>query len=202
MSDKKRQRRKDARPEEIVSAALEEFASKGYAGTSMGSIAVRAGIARSTIYLYFEDKEAVIEAAFKDRVETAIRTSMEHASLVEGPFDEVLRTMLTGVLNRFLEPDRLILFKVLITEGQQFPSLLERYHATTMANAKQLLSNLLAIGVRRGELRKEALDYDHRLIIAPIIVTAMWQLTFETIDPIDRDKFIAQYVDLLSRALR
>ena len=96
MSDKKRQRRKDARPEEIVSAALEEFATKGFAGTSMGSIAGRAGIARSTVYLYFEDKEAVIEAAFKDRVETAIRTSMEQASLVEGPFDEILRTIDSG----------------------------------------------------------------------------------------------------------
>lgn len=202
MPPKKRQRRKDARPEEIVAAALEEFANKGFAATSLGSIAARAGIARSTIYLYFEDKEAVIEAAFRDHVEGAIRLSMDEAIAVDGPFDAVLRTMVTGIFNRFLEPDRLVLFKVLLTEGQQFPSLMERYHATTMANAKRLLSALLALGVARGEIREDALDYDHRIIIAPMILTAMWQLTFEQVDPIDRPRFIDQYVDFLSRALK
>jgi len=202
MTAKKRQRRKEARPEEIVSAALEEFANKGFAGTSMGSIASRAGIARSTIYLYFEDKEAVVEAAFKDRVETAIRFSITRAMDVDGPFEAMLRTMLDGVFSRFLQPDTLVLFKVLLTEGQQFPELLRRYHATTMSNSKALLRQLLELGVARGDVRPEALEYDHRLIIAPVILTAMWQLTFEQIDPINLPGFTDQYVDMLSRALK
>ncbi len=54
----KRQRRKDARPDEIISAALLEFDEKGYAATSMGSIAARARIARSTVYKILEDERA------------------------------------------------------------------------------------------------------------------------------------------------
>ncbi len=202
MREKKRQRRKEARPEEIISAALKEFANNGFAGTSIGSIATRAGIARSTIYVYFEDKEAVFEGAFKDRIERAIRISINQAADINGPFDAVLRTMLERVFNSFLQPDALVLFKVLLTEGQQFPTLLERYHATTMANAKRMLTQLLTLGVDRGEVRPDVLDYDHRLIIAPVIVTAVWRLTFEKIDPIDLPSFTDQYVDMLSRVLR
>ena len=121
---------------------------------------------------------------------------------VDGPFEAILRTMLDGVFSRFLQADTLVLFKVLLTEGQQFPELLRRYHATTMANSKALLGQLLELGVSRGDVRPEALDYDHRLIIAPVILTAMWQLTFAQVDPIHLPGFMDQYVDMLSRALK
>ena len=68
MPNVKRTRRKDARPEEIIDAALAEFAEVGYSAASMARIAARAGIARSTIYLYYADKEALISAAFEARL--------------------------------------------------------------------------------------------------------------------------------------
>jgi AcrR family transcriptional regulator len=46
-------RRKDARPSEIIAAALESFTERGFAATRLDDIAARAGVTRGTLYLYF-----------------------------------------------------------------------------------------------------------------------------------------------------
>src|SRR5262249_43128816 len=52
-----RAERQAARREAILSAALDEFAARGFADTRLDDIAARAGVAKGTIYLYFRDKE-------------------------------------------------------------------------------------------------------------------------------------------------
>src|SRR5512144_3225702 len=56
------------RRDAIVSAALEEFATRGYAATRLDDVARRAGVAKGTIYLHFKDKEAL----FEELIRTAI----------------------------------------------------------------------------------------------------------------------------------
>jgi AcrR family transcriptional regulator len=53
------QRRKSARPGEILQAALVVFSQKGYSATRMEDIAALAGITKGTIYLYFQSKEDI-----------------------------------------------------------------------------------------------------------------------------------------------
>ncbi len=52
------------REQQILDAALAVFAQKGYGDTRIGDIADAVGIAKGTIYLYFESKEALFEAVF------------------------------------------------------------------------------------------------------------------------------------------
>ena len=62
------QRRKDARPEELVAAALEVFVERGYEGTTLADVARRAGVTKGTIYLYFENKEALFKAVVRETI--------------------------------------------------------------------------------------------------------------------------------------
>ena len=55
---------RDEREQEILDAALTVFAQKGYGDTRIGDIANAVGIAKGTIYLYFESKDALFEAVF------------------------------------------------------------------------------------------------------------------------------------------
>jgi AcrR family transcriptional regulator len=55
---------RDEREQQILDAALAVFAQKGYGDTRIGDIANAVGIAKGTIYLYFESKEALFEAVF------------------------------------------------------------------------------------------------------------------------------------------
>lgn len=59
-------RRKEARPEEITSAALELFVERGYAATRLEDVAARAGISKGTLYLYFANKEELFKAVVRE----------------------------------------------------------------------------------------------------------------------------------------
>jgi AcrR family transcriptional regulator len=63
------ERRKEETRREILAAALECFAERGYHPTGIGDIAARVGIAHGTFYLYFENKRAIVEAVLADLIE-------------------------------------------------------------------------------------------------------------------------------------
>ena len=58
-------RRKEARPKEILAAALALFAERGFAATRLDDVALRAGVTKGTLYLYFPNKEELFEAVVR-----------------------------------------------------------------------------------------------------------------------------------------
>ena len=52
----KRERRKEARPGELLAAALDLFVEKGFAATRSEEVAARAGVSKGTLFLYFPSK--------------------------------------------------------------------------------------------------------------------------------------------------
>src|SRR6188508_718730 len=87
-------RRKDARPQEILEAALAAFAERGFAAARMDDIAERARVSKGTIYLYFESKEAVFRALIQ---ETLAKRVSDFAAVVRdhrGPVAPLLRELL------------------------------------------------------------------------------------------------------------
>src|SRR3954462_15387664 len=58
-------RRKDARPGEILDAALDCFAERGFAATRLDDVAARAGGTKGTAYLYFNSKEELFRAVIR-----------------------------------------------------------------------------------------------------------------------------------------
>ncbi len=60
-SGDKRSARKGERREAILAAALDEFSARGFADARLDDVAVRAGVAKGTIYLYFPDKESLFQ---------------------------------------------------------------------------------------------------------------------------------------------
>ncbi len=53
---------REERREELLACARQVFAEKGYHGATVDDIAARAGVARGTFYLYFDDRRTVFEA--------------------------------------------------------------------------------------------------------------------------------------------
>ena len=197
----KRQRRKDLRPEEIISAALLEFHEKGYAATSMGSIAARAKIARSTVYLYFPDKEALIRQAFEDRIAAIFDRVQVDPVMPDGDFEQVFRAMLTLVYTEMVGSDAVGLLRILIAEGARMPALAQVYHETVLSRVDAILGRMVAGGIRSGDLRPEVAAFDRKIIVAPVLVAAVWRLTFDAFDPLDMPRYIEGHVDLLTKGL-
>lgn len=71
---------KSARREQVLAAAIAEFAAGGYAATSTESIAQRAGISQAYLFRLFPNKKAVFLAAANqgfDVVENTFRAAAE-----------------------------------------------------------------------------------------------------------------------------
>ena len=64
----KRERRKEARPGELLQAALELFVEKGYAATRAEEVATRAGVSKGTLFLYFSSKEDLFKAVIQSNL--------------------------------------------------------------------------------------------------------------------------------------
>ena len=83
-------RRKDSRPGEILEAALDCFAERGFAATRLEDVAARAGVTKGTAYLYFKNKEELFKAVVSGYLVPAIE-QFEAAARAPGPVSELLR---------------------------------------------------------------------------------------------------------------
>ena len=70
-------RDKENRPTEIINSALKLFEKKGFESTTFSDIAKDCNIARSTIYLYFTDKNDLLEKAMIARISEETNTFFE-----------------------------------------------------------------------------------------------------------------------------
>ena len=56
----------DDKPRRILDAAVRVFAAQGYDASRVGDIAREAGVAYGLVYHYYDSKEAVLEAVFRE----------------------------------------------------------------------------------------------------------------------------------------
>jgi AcrR family transcriptional regulator len=132
---------------ELLSAWGEVLAEQGYDAATVGDVAARAGMARSSIYRYFSDKEALFFAYVEDRVAAfveALRLEVNE----EGDAASRLRRLVIGELHRFEEAPDISLSDVpetLSREGH------ERLLAC-FAPLRELVRDVLEQGRREGSL--------------------------------------------------
>jgi AcrR family transcriptional regulator len=196
-------RRKQARPAEILDAALIVFAEKGFAGARVEDIAVQAGVTKGTIYLYFQNKEAVFKSLVRDSIGTTIEGVLDASKNFEGPARDLLRFVLT-TMGRFLATsDRVVLPKIILAESGNFPELLRFYREEIIAKGLGVLTSVMTRGIERGEFRRMDPDFAARLAIAPMLLSALWRTTFAQFDaePFDYEGFIAAHIETLLKGL-
>ena len=79
-----RQRRKEARPQELLDAALDLFVEKGFAATRSEEVAARAGVSKGTLYLYYPSKEELLKEVIRHNVVNQIAEGVEIVRQFEG----------------------------------------------------------------------------------------------------------------------
>ncbi len=194
-------RRKEARPEEILAAALEEFGAKGFAQSTLAGIATRAGISRTTIYLYYDTKEAILEAAFRNSVERTIDDVAGLIAQAEGDFRTLFARVVDLIYARLVHGDAAVFFKIFIAEGQSMPDLIALYRREILSKGEKAIGALIERGIATGELSPACRTDDVRVFIAPAIFAALWSQVFDAVDPLDVEAFKACHVRLVADAL-
>jgi AcrR family transcriptional regulator len=196
-------RRKAARPQEILDAALGVFAEKGLARTRMDDIAERAGVTKGTIYLYFENKEAVFKTLIGESIGTALGQVIAQVDRFEGSSRDLLTLVLRAIGYFVLTSDRVVLPKIIIGEAGNFPELVRYYRTEIIDKGLAALGRVIARGIGRGEFRPVSSEQVARLCIAPLLLGAFWRTTFAQFDaePFDYEGLIASHLDILLRGL-
>lgn len=187
----------------ILSAALDEFVEKGFAAARLDSIAERAGVAKGTIYLYFDKKETLFEEAVRAVIGPMIARLEALAAAPQADAEAILRQMIGTFYREVIsDPKKRSLLRLIISEGPRFPQLLRFYHNEVVSRGMGALKRVLAYGAERGEFAPSAaLDYP-QIIFGPALTAAIWTILFEEIDPIDLDAFCAAHLDFVMRGLR
>ena len=80
----KRERRKEARPGELLDAALDLFVEKGFAATRSEEVAARAGVSKGTLFLYFPSKEELFKAVVRENISGRFQEWKEEFQHFEG----------------------------------------------------------------------------------------------------------------------
>lgn len=200
-SPRRRQRRKDARPAEIVAAAMHLWSERGFAATRLEDVATGAGIAKGTIYRYFPSKEALFEAALQDRIAATMDRARDMAAGFDGPTRTVLSRFLATIRAELVEGGSSVFLRILLSEGHRFPNLVRLYETVALSRGLATIRAILARGVARGDLRPEAVDCDPRLIVAPAMMLAMWDTVFHVADLPDISTALEQHVSILLNGL-
>ena len=196
-------RRKEARPQEILEAALAVFAEKGFTAARMDDIARRAGVAKGTIYLYFESKEAVFKALVRETVGARIGEISAIIQKHEGPTPALLAAALRNFGEFASTSDRVVLPKIVIAEAGNFPDLARFYREEVIERGLKVLGGVVARGIERGEFRKIPIEHAVRLIIAPLLIVMLWRTIFARYDktPYDYSGLIEAHIESILKGL-
>ncbi len=199
---KKWQRRRDARPKELISAALELFAQRGFAATRLEEVAAKAGVSKATVYLYFKNKEDLFEAVVREFVTGNLDQAEELVKVFHGPTADLLRTMVAFFEHR-LEGPMPVLFKLMVAESGNFPKLAQLWADLGPRRGLALIQRILQRGIDRKELRPFATQHVAPLVVAPIFILALWKqvLAPHTDFRLEPHEILAEHVETLIRGL-
>lgn len=198
-------RRKEARPGEILEAALAVFVERGYAAARLEEVARRAGVTRGTMYLYFPSKQALFEAVVRASVIPGIERAEALASEFEGSSADLLERLVRDWWERVGGSPALSgLPKLVMGEAANFPEIARFYHEHVVRRSQAVLRRALQRGIDRGEFRADlAPEVVSKLIVAPLLFAIQWRHSFERVvdDRIDAGVCMDTHLAMLRRAL-
>ena len=199
---KPRRERKDNRPEEIVAAAFEEFAVKGYAGTRLEDVAARAKVSKGLPYLYFKTKEELFKAVIRSVISPMFDALRERMLTTDLSCEDFLKGPFLSFIQELVKSRRILIARLLIAEGHKHPELTQFYYEQVISKGRDALQAFIERGVERGEFRPTALQDFPQLLIAPAAIAVIWRSLFERHHHLDTDGLLKTHVDLMVEAIR
>ena len=201
--DRRWTRRKEARPAELMAAALDLFVERGYAATRLDDVAARAGVSKGTLYLYFSSKEelfkAVIRSGIVPLIERGERLLEEHKGSAAELLREIVFSWWESVGNTKLGG----IPKLMFSECRNFPEIGKFYYDEVISRGHRLMQSVLETGMKSGEFRAMDANYAMRLILAPMVFLLLWRHSFDFCDSkhIDADRYLEQHLDMITNGL-
>jgi AcrR family transcriptional regulator len=188
--------RRGERRDAILAAALAEFSARGFAATRLDDVCRRAGVAKGTIYLYFQDKESLFQELIRSQLSPVVGT-LEAAMAHDVPVRMLAQQIVDVFVREIYGTSRKDIIRLVISEGSRFPQLAEFYYREVLARIFGALRVLLQRAAERGELRSDAVIRFPQLVGAPAVIAIIWNGLFGEFAPLDVRELMSTHLDLL-----
>ncbi len=141
----------DDKRRRILEAAVRVFAAQGYDASRVGDVAKEAGVAYGLVYHYYESKEAVLEAVFREawgRLLAAVALAEETGANAAEQLELVVKIVLRAWRD---DPD---LVRLLVREVTRNPHIQDELDeiGQAFASLERMVSRGQADGTFRAEL--------------------------------------------------
>ena len=192
------------RRSQLLDAAFEEFAAKGFKGATIKSIASEAGVnSPALIYHYFPDKEALFNAVLETHA--PIRSAIENpASFMDRPPEEVLPEIARAYFATVANPTSRRMMKLMLGEAMRRPQLAEMIGRATAVRVLGFLKGYLSRQVELGRLRPHDVRSSARAFVGMLIPQAAGKILFTALreDGLEDEEHIETAVNIFLEGLK
>lgn len=197
------ERRKEARPQELLAAAVDIFVERGFSSTRLEDVARRAGVSKGTLYLYYANKEDLFKAVVRQTILPMLGEAESSVAEFEGHSADLLRSIILSWWHRVGATKASGISKLILAEADNFPDLARFYQQEVMSRGMRMISSMLERGVARGEFRAIDIAQTSQVLIAPMLMLSTWQ---HTIAPCERcdlqpEAFLSAFLDITLHGL-
>lgn len=197
------ERRKEARPHELLASAIELFVERGFAATRLEDVARRAGVSKGTLYLYYTNKEDLFKAVVRQSILPTIDDADTSVAEFEGHSAELLRHVILNWWRRVGSTKASGISKLILAEADNFPELARFYQQEVMSRGVRTIASMLERGIERGEFRQIDIAQTSQVLIAPMMMLSTWK---HTVAPCERcdlqpEAFLEAFLDITLRGL-
>lgn len=169
-------RRPQARPDELLTAALAVFGERGFRQTTLEEVATRAGVSKGTVYLYFASKNDLFQATVEQKVIAMLAPAEAMAHAHAGSATELLTKVVHLLWAAMSHREMVCLGRLVQAELTQFPDVRRFFFDNVILRHRRLLHGIAARGVASGEFRREATLIVPRMV--PALVMQLNQARF------------------------
>jgi AcrR family transcriptional regulator len=197
------QRRKAERPGEIIDAALELFVAKGFMATRLDEVAKLAGVSKGTVYLYFDNKEALFKAVVETLVVPEIERTEQQIQAFDGSASELISQLVKQWWESVGESQLCGLPKLIIAEAGNFPELASFYVEHVIGRVRRVIARLISRGIAEGEFTACDPAYAARLLLAPMVFAAIYQHSLLAYDsePFEVSAYLDNHLNIFLHGL-
>lgn len=192
------------REEQILDAALEEFANQGFAGATIKRIAQRAKLAsQALIYWYFPTKDALFQAVLA-RSLPITQVVSDGAPLLDQPPEQVLPQLARAYLAMADRPAALRLVRLFAPEALRRPEVAELLGGRIIGRVLTFIERYLARQVELGRLRPHDTRISARAFVGMTLPQLGGKLFLQAIriEGLSDDDYVEAIVTLFLRGLQ
>lgn len=197
-------RRKEARPSELLHAALDLFIERGFSATRLEDVASRAGVSKGTLYLYFVNKEELFKAVIRQGMVPFLERAEHLIDEYRGSSYDLIKDITRGWWEAIGATPLGGIPKLVVSESGNFPELARFYLKEVIHRGQRIWARALQRGMDSGEFRKMDVNYVLRIVIAPIVLLLIWQ---HSLQPYERKalnvtRYLDMHLDILLEGIR